>query len=139
VTYSDLRYKASLLEYDCEVRNATLSISDNLISRNQFIGEDSTFFYVNGGIVEVNNNEISYNGMLTSEISSNYVGRDSRQYMSLEFPWDDYSFTLAQDKGIFSFSFENYEMPAYKSHSFTNNRFTHIYCQSGCAYYVTGK
>ena len=66
VTYKNLRYKASLLEYDCHVRNATLSIKNNLITRNQFIGEDSTFFYINGGIVEVSKNEISYNGLLTS-------------------------------------------------------------------------
>ena len=121
------------------MRNATLSISENLITRNQFIGTDSTFFYINGGIAEVTNNEISYNGMLTLDVQENYVGRDARQFTRSRFPWDDYSFTRAQDKGIFTFSFKTDEMPEKKSHSFSNNRFSHIYCMSGCAYYVTGK
>ena len=34
VTYKPLRYKASIVEFVCEMRDAALSISDNLITRN---------------------------------------------------------------------------------------------------------
>ena len=34
VTYSARRYKASLLEYDCHVQNATLQMNGNTITRN---------------------------------------------------------------------------------------------------------
>ena len=111
VTFKALMYKASLLEFDCSVRNATLEISNNNITRNQFIGIDSTFFYINGGIANVTNNDIGYNGMLTGKMSVNVVGRDKRQYDQSHFPWESYSFSESQDHGIFAFSFDTYEMP----------------------------
>lgn len=138
LTYKDLQYQASILEFDCEVAGAILTIHDNEITRNQFIGQASTFFYINGGIVDVAHNDISYNGLLTADVSENSADKVDKQYRGI-FPWDDYSFTLAQDKGIFSFDFVNQDMPNFKAHNFTDNRFTHIYCQTGCAYYVTGE
>ena len=53
LTYKSLQYKASILDYDCQASNATLGITGNTITRNQFIGEASALFYINGGIASV--------------------------------------------------------------------------------------
>ena len=113
-------------------------MNDNTITRNQFIGQDSTFIYINGGIASVSHNQITYNGMLTQNVMSANDEELVKEYTRSEFPWEDYSFNEAQDKGIFWFDFVNSEMPKYKSHYFFKNNFEHIYCQIGCAYYVTG-
>ena len=113
-------------------------MNDNTITRNQFIGQDSTFIYINGGIASVSQNDITYNGMLTENVFAKADEDMEKEYTRSEFPWEDYSFNEAQDKGIFWFDFVNSEMPKYKSHHFYNNNFEHIYCQVGCAYYVTG-
>ena len=67
VTYEALKYKSSLLEFTCDIQNATLAMNNNEVTRNQFIGEDTTFFYIDGGVVLVADNNFSYNGMLTNK------------------------------------------------------------------------
>ena len=67
VTFEKLRYKASILEFDCQQKEAHLNINSNTITRNRFIGKDGSFFYINGGIVSVSNNDFSYNGKLSME------------------------------------------------------------------------
>ena len=52
--------------------------------------------YINGGIVAVDNNDFSYNGMLTENILSNQVADLERVYTRSEFPWGSYSFTMSQ-------------------------------------------
>ena len=71
----------------------TLSIDNNIIARNQFIGKDSTFFYINGGIASVSDNQITYNGGLGSDIQSAVASEHKRTYSRAEFPWEDYSFS----------------------------------------------
>ena len=138
VTYSSLRYAASILEFNCHLLNATLALQGNEITRNQFIGTDSTFFHINGGIALVEDNNFSYNGILTSNQINQSVENYKRQYPSSVFPWEDYEFAEAQEKGMFTFVFNNFEMQIGTAHKFRNNTFEHIYCQLGCAYYVSG-
>ena len=73
VTYSALEYKASILEFDCKISDAALSINDNEITRNSFIGKKSTLFFINGGVASVNNNDFIYNGILTKTERSQSV------------------------------------------------------------------
>lgn len=95
VTYIALEYKASILEWDCKVTKAVLSINDNEIIRNKFIGRKSTLFFINGGIASVNNNDFMYNGILTTTERSQSVANLEKEFSRSEFPWDDYSFTEA--------------------------------------------
>jgi len=46
--------------------------------------------------------------------------------------------TVTQEMGVFWFNFESVEMTLGKSHDLRANSFEHIYCERGCAYYVTG-
>ena len=127
VTYRSLRYSGSILEFDCQLLNANLILKSNEITKNQFIGKDSTFFYINGGIAEVEGNDFSYNGLLTSNTITR-SGEFKRLYHRSEFPWEDYEFDEAQQKGMFTFAFDNDEMPIGTAHTFRKNRFEHIYC-----------
>ena len=47
------------------MNNATLYISGNLVQYNSFVGPSSAFFYINGGIIRILDNNFSYNGFLT--------------------------------------------------------------------------
>ena len=95
VTHTSRYYKASFLEYDCEVRAATLNLIENEITRNQFIGPDSTFIYINGGIVDAQRNIFEYNGLLRTDVYSSDVENFDREFYRSTFPWLDYSFTKA--------------------------------------------
>lgn len=57
-----------------------------------FMGEDSTFFFISGGIVDVADNSISYNGLLFDEMLTNSVSSFNRRYKNSNFPWDNYDF-----------------------------------------------
>lgn len=48
-----------------------LQLNRNIVTRSQFVGSDSTFFYINGGIARIHDNVFSYNGMLTAKIYNN--------------------------------------------------------------------
>ena len=61
-------YKASLLEFDCQLQNALLELEDNLVARNQFFGEDSALIYINGGVASIIKNKFSYSGALHKNI-----------------------------------------------------------------------
>ena len=74
--------------------------------------------------------------MLTENKYENSADDFERQYPRSYFPWEDYEFDEAQDKGMFFFDFELIEMPRGKAHMFSRNKFEHIYCHLGCAYYV---
>ena len=131
-------YRASILDFDCYVSRATLEMNNNLVTRNQFQGLGSALIYINGGIAHVADNEFSYNGLLSQE---EFISNDEtfkRQYTRSEFPWDDIIFAVNQEHGIFVFQFDDKDMPSGTAHIFERNRFEHIYCQLGCAYYVTG-
>ncbi len=78
VSYASRQYKASILEFQCELDTANLAISKNKVIRNNFIGADSTFFYINGGIASVLDNNFSYNGKLSNEIQSNVAATYKR-------------------------------------------------------------
>ena len=58
------------------------------------MGEDSTFFFISGGIVNVAENNIGYNGLLHDDMVKNTVSsyQSKRQYKNSNFPWDDYDF-----------------------------------------------
>ena len=70
-------------------------MNDNTITRNQFIGQDSTFIYINGGIASVSYNQITYNGLLTQNVMSANDEGLVKEYTRSEFPWEDYSFNEA--------------------------------------------
>ena len=134
----EMTYRASILDFDCYVARATLEMNNNLVTRNQFQGPGSTLIYINGGIALVADNEFSYNGLLSHE---EFISEDqtlNRQYTRSNFPWDDITFGVNQENGIFYFQFDDRDMPSGTAHIFERNRFEHIYCQLGCAYYVTG-
>jgi len=65
VTFKSLRYNASIVDFDCKILYGTLTVHGNEVTRNQFIGKLSTFFYLNGGIASVEDNNFSFNGLLT--------------------------------------------------------------------------
>ena len=71
LTYNERRYKASILEFDCQMSLVKLQLNRNIVTRSQFVGSDSTFFYINGGIARIHDNVFSYNGMLTAKIYNN--------------------------------------------------------------------
>ena len=74
--------------------NSTLGITGNEITRNQFIGEASALFYINGGIALVEDNKFSYNGMLKKvQLVNNFTAIETkRQFYRSKFPWEDYDF-----------------------------------------------
>jgi len=77
LTYATNRYKAGILEFDCFLPMVRLMISKNTISRTQFVGRHSTFFYINSGIAKIHDNSMSYSGLLTSVVHEN----DSATYL----------------------------------------------------------
>ena len=83
-------------------------------------------------------NYFGYSGFATKTRAANTADTFEKRFEKATFPWESYSFTMAQTNGVFHFEFNNLEMPIYKAHIFERNTFEHIYCQRGCAYYVTG-
>ena len=104
-------YSSSILEYTCDIQNATIAINMNEVTRNQFIGLQTTLIHINGGIAQVADNNFSYNGMLTLNKIQKSVSDINRQYTRSLFPWEDYSFYESQEKGIFFFEFDQLEVP----------------------------
>ena len=137
VTWPKLSYYGSLLEFDCAVELAKLSIERNTVKENAFIGKLGAFFYINGGLVTVNSNHFGYNGYLSNTIIDNHPKDKKRQYESY-FPYEEYIFDLAQNSGIFTFDFTDHDVPIRHAHQITNNVFEHIYCLQGCAYSARG-
>ena len=138
MTYTNLKYKASVLDYSCGIAYARILILENTMTRLTAIGRDSAFVYISGGIATVYDNTFSYSGHLSKKEMTNTASTFPRQYKHSRFPWEDYSAKETQDHGIFWFDFNDLEMPIKSSHDLQRNTFEHIYCATGCAYYVTG-
>ena len=67
VTFSSLAYQGSLFQLDCQLEFFQLILSYNLVQNNFFIGDQSSLFYINGGLVRIFENNFQYNGMTSEE------------------------------------------------------------------------
>ena len=138
MAFSDIPYYGSLLQFDCQIQLVELEFGYNLVQYNQFIGEYSSLFYINGGLIEIEDNTFSYNGMTSSIIRQNHPKSLNRASDSSYFPYEQYIFKLSQDAGIFTFDYDQYDIAPLNAHKIHGNIFEHIYCERGCAYAAKG-
>ena len=89
LTFNNRRYKASLLEFDCQMDLVKLKIEENSVTRSQFIGVNSPFVFINGGIATITDNSFSYNGLLTTKVYNNTAEayNAKRQFSHVYFPY----------------------------------------------------
>ena len=138
VTFDSLQYKASLLEYICEIDATQLVFDDNTVEQMQFIGDASVLIYIDGGVATMQNNAFRYIGSLANEVINNTLSSVKFQYKKVYNPYEDYSFTKAQYKGVVNFDFWDFDVPTGFSHRIYNNFFEAIHTIKGAAISITG-
>ena len=61
IALKNLEYYGSLIELNCQIEYFKLEFSYNLVQYNQFIGQESALFYINGGLIDIIKNNFSFN------------------------------------------------------------------------------
>ena len=111
---------------------------NNLVTQNQVIGQRCALISLTGGLANISNNQLVYNGYLSGEQVRASPNDKRREFTYNYFPYKTYSFIRAQEHGIFYFNFVHNDVPVNFGHFVTNNTFAFNFCTEGCAYAFAG-